>query len=132
MYNETGVKTANRGSFKDVTLNLNANSGSYLNGSFDPESGWFLGANVSVSTSTPANAGTPPAGTVFLPAAGHRYPNGDGNVVQVGAYGYYWSATPYTINSRYTVNYLFMEKDGMLFYDADLSYAFPIRCIRDY
>ena len=132
LYNETGVKTANRGSFKDVTLNLNANSGSYLNGSFDPESGWFLGANVSVSTSTPANAGTPPAGTVFLPAAGHRYPNGDGNVVQVGAYGYYWSATPYTINSRYTVNYLFMEKDGMLFYDADLSYAFPIRCIRDY
>lgn len=128
---ETGA-TARMGSFSNMMKILDANPGNYMNGSFNPESGWFLGANVTGATATESNMATPPGGTVFLPAAGQRYPNGDGNVVHTGAYGYYWSATPYTVNSRYTVNYLFIDKDGIVFYDADRSYAFPIRCIKDY
>ena len=35
----------------------------------------------------------PNGNSIFLPAAGYRYCNGD--VHQVGSYGYYWSSTPY-------------------------------------
>lgn len=132
LYEETAVKTVKMGDFGNKMSDLNTNPENHADGMFDPESGWFVGANVTASIPSPENRKTPPAGTVFLPAAGHRYPNGDGNVVHVGAYGYYWSATPYTVNSEYTVNYLFIQKDGVVFYDADRSYAFPIRCIKDY
>lgn len=132
LHDETATKTVHMGNFLNMMKVLDANPGNYMNGSFNPESGWFLGANVTGATATESNMATPPGGTVFLPAAGQRYPNGDGNVVHTGAYGYYWSSTPYTVDSRYTVNYLFVDKDGIVFYDADRSYAFPIRCIKDY
>ncbi|WP_295940341.1 hypothetical protein [uncultured Alistipes sp.] len=122
LYKETGVKTVSKGDFKNLTGSFAGLS----SGMSDPMSGWFLGARVTGSTSDSA---TPPAGTVFLPASGQRYPNGGGNAVHIGAYAYYWSSTPYL---DYTVNYLFQSKYGVEFYDADRSYAFPVRCIRDY
>ncbi len=132
LYDETGVKTAQIGTFTDKMKILDVNPGSYRSGTFNPESGQFLGVKVTASTPTESNMKTPPSGTVFLPVAGQRYPNGYGNVYHAGAYGYYWSATPYTVNSRYTVNYLFCGEGEVMFYDADRSYAFPIRCIKDY
>lgn len=122
---ETTVDT-NSGNFTDRTATLNASAASYLYGTFNPLSGWFAGAEVTASTS---NTAVPPKGTLFLPAAGHRYPNGDGDVVQVGAYGFYWTSTPY---DTITVNYPFLSKYGIEEYDADRSYAFPVRCIKDY
>ena len=93
-------------------------------------SGLFAGGNVTVSTAAdPDNRGVPPDGTLFLPVSGHRYPNGHGSVVHIGAYGYYWSATPYT---TYSVDYLFLSNYGFDFYDADRSYGYPVRCIWDY
>ena len=38
------------------------------------------------------------AGVVFLPCAGYRVGS---SVSNVGSYGYYWSATPYDIDSVY-------------------------------
>ena len=126
LYQETFVRTAKSGTFTDLTATLDASP----SGSSDPESGWFLGAGVTASTpGVPANRATPPEGTLFLPATGHRYPNGAGDMVHVGAYAYYWSSTPYT---QFTVNYLFQNKYGVYFTDADRSYAFPVRCIKDY
>ena len=132
LYDETGVKTAQIGTFTDKVKVLDLNPDNYRNGTFNPESGQFLGVKVAASTPTESNMKPPPSGTVFLPVAGQRYPNGNGNVYHAGAYGYYWSATPYTVNSRYTVNYLFLGEDEVIFYDADRSYAFPVRCIKEY
>ena len=72
---------------------------------------------------------TPPDGTLFLPVSGHRYPNGDGAVVHIGAYGYYWSSTP---TDDIAVYYPFLYRKRLEFSDADRSYGYPIRCIRDY
>lgn len=127
LYEETKMKTAKLGTYANVTRFMN--EATDRNGDFNPQSGWFLGYETSSSTPTDGHAITPPAGTAYLPAAGQRYPDGDGAVVHVGAYAYYWSSTPY---SPYTVNYLFQSKYGIEFYEADHSYAFPIRCIRDY
>lgn len=127
LYNETTVKTRSNGNFVDNTATLNANSGNTANivGMYKPVSGWFLGSGVTASTN---NTDSPPDGVLFLPASGLRYPNGDGNIVHTGSYGYYWSSTA---ASTYTINYLFIESGGVSFNDADRSYAFPVRCIRD-
>ena len=132
LYEETGIKTVSMGGFVNMTAELNRDAGNYLHGNFDPESGWFLGANVTGSMATPANRTTPPSGTVFLPSAGQRYPDGNGDVVHVGAYGYYWASTPYSVNGGYIADYLFIYKSGVDFNAADRSYAFPVRCIKDY
>lgn len=127
LYGETSVSQKG-GSFVNLTnssLNATPITGSYQNGLFNPASGWWLGAGVTASTT---NMGTPPNGTVFLPAAGHRYPNGDGDVVHAGAYGYYWTATPY---DNITVMYPLLNSQTIGFYDADRSYAFPVRCVRN-
>lgn len=123
---EETAASAKSGDFKDRTATLNASAASYMYGTFNPMSGWFAGAEVTAST---GNTAVPPQGTLYLPAAGHRYPNGDGDVVQVGAYGFYWTSTPY---DTVTVNYPFLSKYGIEEYDADRSYAFPVRCIKDY
>ncbi len=114
------------GDFKNLTGTINENEARFKYGTFNPLSGWFAGAEVTAGTN---KTSVPPEGTLYLPAAGHRYPNGDGDVVHVGAYGYYWTATPY---DKITVNYPFLSKYGIEEYDADRSYAFPVRCIRDY
>lgn len=111
------------GSFTNITEQV---TDTYKSGDFNPQSGFFLGYGVSNTTS---DTTTPPDLTSYWPISGHRYPNGDGKVVHVGAYGYYWSGTP---NTTYTVNYPFMSNWGLEFNDADRSYAFPIRCIKDY
>jgi hypothetical protein len=111
------------GSFVDITEQV-TDADKY--GTFNPKSGFFLGYEVNSTTS---NTTTPPEMTSYWPASGHRYPNGDGRVVHTGAYGYYWTGTPYT---PYTVNYPFLSNGTLEFNDADRSYAFPIRCIKDY
>lgn len=125
LYEESRI-TKNGGAFTNLTASLNAAASSYLSGFFNPASGWWIGAGVASSTTDMA---APPDGTVFLPMAGHRYPNGEGDVVHAGIYGYYWTATPY---DNITVNYPLLNRQGTEFYDADRSYAFPIRCIRNY
>ena len=132
LYEETADKEVHKGNFTDVTAILNAGTDQYKYGNFNPQSGWFLGVDVTSAVLSVENStGTPPDGTAYFPATGQRYPDGNGNVVQVGSYGYHWSATPY---DNITVNYLFFGKyfDEVTFYDADRSYAFPVRCIRDY
>lgn len=126
LFEETGGKAAPIGNFTNQTGALNVSTN--RNGTFNPQSGWFVGAGVTASTATTTHMSSPPAHTAFLPAAGHRYPNGAGEIVQVGAYGYYWSSTPYT---TYSVNYPFLSAGEMSFNDADRSYAFPVRCIRN-
>ena len=123
---ETPVQTAKIGTFTNITASMLESTHKY--GKFNPQSGWFAGTSVNASTPSTANMQSPPEHVVFLPASGQRYPNGDGSSVHVGAYGYYWSGTPYT---TYSVNYFFMSKYGMDSNDADRSYAFPVRCIRD-
>lgn len=132
LYEETGIKTVSMGGFVNLTAELNRDAGNYLHGNFDPESGWFLGANVAGTTATSDHRAVPPSGTVFLPASGQRYPDGNGDVVHVGAYGYYWASTPYPVNGGYITDYLFIYKSGVDFNAADRSYAFPVRCIKDY
>lgn len=131
LYNETPVKPGVPlgGTFTDMTSALNASPSGNMGGMFNPGSGVLLGVNATGASVPPQYMATPPVGAVFIPAAGHRYPNGDGDVVHVGAYGYNWSCTPY---DQVTVNYLFQSKYGVDFYDADRSYAFPVRCIKDY
>lgn len=111
------------GTFTDQSAALNANPSPYYKGFYYPASGYFLGNGINTSS-----ASAPVGATRYLPASGHRYPDGNGDVVQVGMNGYYWSATPYT---TYTVNYLYLGIYGTDFYDADRSYAFPVRCIWD-
>ena len=126
LYSETGGNEASLGDFENITPDLNSSP----SGTSNPASGWFIGFNVTASTpSIGNNARVPPAGVVYLPVSGYRYPNGGGDIVQVGAYGYYASSTPYT---DYTVDNIFLGKYGVEFYDADRSYGFPVRCIRDY
>lgn len=126
LYAEAAIRSSKGGNFADLIDDLNTSANIYMQGFFNPASGWWIGADVA---STPGNMAVPPDGTIFLPVAGHRYPNGDGDVVQTGAYGYYWTSTPYT---QFTVNYLFEDKNAVADQDADRSYAFPIRCIRNY
>ena len=125
LYAESRV-TKSGGMFTNLTASLNAAASGYQTGFFNPNSGWWIGAEVTSSTNDMA---TPPDATVFLPMAGHRYPNGEGDVVHAGIYGYYWTATPY---DGITVNYPWLNSAGTEFYDADRSYAFPIRCIRNH
>lgn len=117
------------GDFKNVTASLDPNNTDNRNGMYLAGSGLLVGLKATGSIVSSRDMATPPEGTVFLPVSGHRYPNGDGEVVHVGAYGYYWSATP---NDDITINYPFLYLKKMEFTDADRSYAFPIRCIRDY
>lgn len=126
LYEETRGLRVSSGDFRNITATFDG----LPDGTSDPVSGLFAGGNVTVSTpADPGNRGVPPDGTLFLPVSGHRYPNGHGSVVHIGAYGYYWSATPYT---TYSVDYLFLSNYGFDFYDADRSYGYPVRCIRDY
>lgn len=126
LYEETRGLRVSSGDFRNITATFDG----LPDGTSDPVSGLFAGGNVTVSTAAdPGNRGVPPDGTLFLPVSGHRYPNGHGSVVHIGAYGYYWSATPYT---TYSVDYLFLSNYGFDFYDADRSYGYPVRCIRDY
>ncbi|MCD7901970.1 MAG: hypothetical protein LUH22_19595 [Bacteroides sp.] len=128
LHEETKV-VAKKGSFEDKTAAPDASQLSNQSGMYNPESGWMLGAKVNNTAVTDTRAHTPLPGTVYLPMSGHRYPNGDGDIVHVGAYGYYWTASPY---DNITVNYLHLNQAGREDYDADRSYAFPIRCIKNY
>lgn len=128
LYEETPTKSI-KGSFINRMEILNTNSSSYRNGNFLHDSGVMLGIAAAMSTPTNQEIKTPPEGTTFFPASGYRYPNGDGDAVQPGAYGAYWTSTPY---DEITVYYLFISKNGAMFYEADRSYAYPVRCIRDY
>jgi len=130
LYQETPTSGIPGGDFKNTTNELeNDQSAENQNGMFNPGSGWLIGLKANGSTVSNAEMAVPPKGTIFLPASGHRYPNGNGDIVHAGAYGYYWCATPM---DGITVNYMFLNKDAAGFVDADRSYAFPVRCIRDY
>lgn len=124
LYQETGGNSVGIDDFTNIAETATSSDGKYL-----IASGRFMGAKVTSATATVANRSKPPAGTVFLPASGHRYPNGYGKVVHVNAYGYYWSSSPC---KDYTVYYPLIHKTDIEFSDADRSYAFPVRCIRDY
>ena len=121
------TKVAKGGSFTNETAAV-AETQPNASGMFKPASGWWFGEKVSSATLGAEQMAVPPEGTLFMPSSGHRYPNGDGAVVHVGAYGYYWTGTPY---DNITVNYPHQNKYGTEEYDADRSYAFPVRCIRD-
>lgn len=128
LYNETLTnqqRIPGIGDFKDVTNIYDPFAKENKDGKYAHNSGVMLGFRA--SNSMPINK--PAVGAVFLPASGLRYPDGNGDAVHAGAYGYYWSSTPY---DAITVNYLFLHRNGAMFYDADRSYAFPVRCIRDY
>ena len=131
LYNETPTKPQLPvgGDFVNVTADYNSHADNHRDGKSLLNSGLQLGAKASGSIVPDRDKKTPPSGTVYLPVSGHRYPNGDGDVVHIGAYGYYWSSTPY---DGITVNYPLLYRGGLEFYDADRSYAYPIRCIRDY
>jgi len=137
LYDETNVSFADAagGNFANVTATLNATPANYTYGTFNPLSGLFTGLGVTASIpDDEENMAIPPDGTVFLPAAGYRYPESSvdaGDVVSVGAYGYYWSSTPYEISVT-SDNVAFGKGLGIYFPDTDRSYAFPMRCIRDY
>lgn len=124
LYQETAGNSVSIGDFTNLTETATSSDGKHL-----IASGRFMGAKVTSATATTANRSKPPVGTIFLPASGHRYPNGYGEVVHVNAYGYYWSSSPC---KTYTVYYPLLHETDTEFSDADRSYAFPIRCIRDY
>ena len=65
---------------------------------------------------------------VFLPAAGYR--SGAG-VYDVGAYGIYWSSTPYSsdVNLAYYVNFCLGDMDPQDYYYR--YYGFSVRLARD-
>lgn len=128
LYNETLTKQQRipcMGNFEDITNTYDPFDTGNKGGNYPHNSGVALGLNANSSTLI----NRPADGAVFLPASGLRYPDGSGNTVHAGAYGYYWSSTPY---DAVTVNYLYLHQNGVQFYDADRSYAFPVRCIRDY
>ena len=131
LYEESPTKPelSTGGNFANVTAELNSDADNNRDGMYSISSGLLVGLKATGSTISDGDMEIPPEGTVFLPASGHRYPNGDGDVVHVGAYGYYWSSTPF---DGITVNYPLLYRKSMEFYDADRSYAFPIRCIRNY
>lgn len=131
LYDETPTKPQlpAGGDFVNVTADYNLHADNHRDGKSLLNSGLQLGARASGSIVPDRDKKTPPSGTVYLPVSGHRYPNGDGDVVHIGAYGYYWSSAPY---DDFTVSYPLLYRKGLEFYDADRSYAFPIRCIRDY
>lgn len=131
LYKESPTKPEfpSGGVFRNVTADLNPDDGNNFNGMYLVESGLLVGLKATGSTVTAGDMKIPPDGTAFLPVSGHRYPNGDGDVVHVGAYGYYWSSTPF---DNITVNYPFLYRKRLEFVDADRSYAFPVRCIKDY
>ena len=126
LFSESDGNQVITGDFKNKTISA------LPAGMADPESGWFVGANVNSGVN---NTKTPPEGTLYLPASGHRYPNGGGRTVHIGAYGYYWTTTS---DDGITAYYPFISNFGSDYYqtgwinDADHSYAFPIRCIKDY
>ncbi|WP_288207794.1 hypothetical protein [uncultured Parabacteroides sp.] len=131
LYKESPTKPEfpSGGDFKNVTAVLEPSAGSYSDGTYLVTSGLLAGLKATGSTVTAGEMKTPPDGTLFLPVSGHRYPNGDGAVVHIGAYGYYWSSTP---TDDIAVYYPFLYRKRLEFSDADRSYGYPIRCIRDY
>ena len=90
-------------------INLNVSGGKFVNGVILLPDDWTCPAGVTFKSGFAAEAGEQAfadhqtltldqwealeaAGAVFLPAAGYRH-NGS-NVINVGSYGAYWSATP--------------------------------------
>ena len=68
----------------------------------------------------------PNGNSIFLPAAGYR--NCNGNVNSVGAYGLYWSSTPY--NSDYAW-YLYFYSSGVRMRDRYRCSGQSVRLVRD-
>lgn len=69
-------------------------------------------------------------GMPFFPASGRRN-YGNGNVIEAGQYGYYWSASP---RSGFGYNLEFGQSSSSVksaTYD-NRDYCFPVRCVIDY
>ena len=63
--------------------------------------------------------------SIFLPAAGYRYCNG--NVGSVGTYGNYWSSTPYDSDYAW---YLKFDSSGFGMYNSTRCYGLSVRLVR--
>lgn len=115
------------GAFTNVTGSI----GYAANGMAKVNSGWLIGEGVRRPVSA-TDIESPPTGSIFLPASGYRYPEGDGNAVLVGSYGYYWTTTLTDATDKLSAyTYWLNSKTSTDIADVDRSYAFPIRCIRD-
>lgn len=63
----------------------------------------------------------------FYPAAGSRQFDSDGEIVDVGTKGYYWSAS---VDGRESRD-LYFHKDGMSLGDNVRSNAYSVRCVKE-
>ncbi len=107
------------GSFFDMKDLVNSFPDNFKEGCFNMFGGLKLG--IGAENDLP--------GTIHLPASGIR--SSDSNAHNLGIHGFYWSSTPGLSNSNYACNLLF-DENVVAFYEIDRSYAFPVRCVRDY
>ena len=102
---------------------------------FDPSpKGWRLPnrenfSNFSTTTFTwdSSNKGRTYEGNWF-PAAGCRNSN-NGSVYDVGSYGYYWSSSPYYVNSGYYLN--FVSGYVLPSHGNNRAAGFSVRCVQE-
>lgn len=68
----------------------------------------------------------PNGNSIFLPAAGSRFCDGD--VIGVGSYGYYWSSTP---SGSELAWYLVFDSGGVRMGSDDRCYGRSVRLVQD-
>jgi uncharacterized protein (TIGR02145 family) len=69
---------------------------------------------------------------IWYPAAGHRSSNWSGQYYYVGGMGYYWSASPYTYDSRYLYHMLFEMSGSVTLYSSiNAAYGLSVRCAKE-
>lgn len=118
LYAETGRRLY-FGSFFDMKDLVNSFPDNFKEGCFNMFGGLKLG--IGAENDLP--------GTIHLPASGIR--SSDSNAHNLGIHGFYWSSTPSLSYSNNACNLLF-DENVVAFYETDRSYAFPVRCVRDY
>jgi|GEM_PF-1609207 hypothetical protein len=67
--------------------------------------------------------------TPFFPAAGYRT-YGNGQLYNVGYYGYYWSGSPNSI-SGYSLYFLSGSSNVSPDYNRNRTFGFPVRCVKE-
>ena len=66
--------------------------------------------------------------SIFLPAAGYRYCDGNGNVNFVGSCGFYWSSTPYGSDLAWYLGFTLGE---VSMDDSDRCYGHSVRLVQN-
>jgi hypothetical protein len=96
-------------------------------GTHKVESGWFVGDGMPDRLTVDLLV-SPPEGVVFLPASGDRH-NKDGRMYNMGAFGYYWSSSPYAYGGR---SYYLWYNSAFIYPTNELTRnsGFSVRCIK--